>query len=130
MSCKATTEEADVSYESLLETAQREPTKRHKRSESQSNDFIGDNYSDHYSMNQSDDLQRKVSIFEPNMMQRRQLPTYRGFNPDNDDGLFREEEHVNIDDMLLQREEKKTFGEFSFFGLALVFGAIGLIFNS
>lgn len=74
-----------------------------------------------------DDLKRKVSIFNASRLfgEKNQPPTYGGSNPDQDDGIV----SVDVDDMLLERNER-SLGNFSFFGLAIVFGAVGMMFSS
>lgn len=75
-------------------------------------------------------MTRKVSMLESSgglfgHSGHRQLPTYGGSNPDRDDGI-NSLIGVEVDDMLLERNER-SLGNFSFFGLALVCGAIGMM---
>lgn len=71
-------------------------------------------------MNQEpDSLQRQLSINQ-NSIELKSHPTYGGFNADHDDG-------INVDDFLLQRKEESNYGKFHFFGLAIVFGAVGMM---
>jgi len=73
-----------------MELQKHEPSKRQKRSDSQANETQhhrlernATNVSDHFP---ADDLQRKVSIYDPQYTGN--LPVYRGFNPDRDDDII------------------------------------------
>ena len=63
---------------------------------------------------------QRMPSFHQNSFEPRNAPVYKGFNADLDGG-------INVDDVLLTRNEQSSFGKFQFLGLALVFGAVGLV---
>jgi len=101
--------------------------KRSKRTDSE-NDFLvleqkfseQDTQSDRYVVNNPQYDMKRMPSFHQNSFEPRQSPVYKGFNADHDDGL-------NVDDVLLERNDQNRYGNFQFLGLALVFGAVGLI---
>ena len=115
---------ADLSYDSL-DLSRGDVMKRSKRSDSGHYDELSlmekqDTLSDRYAMNHDASSMHRNLSFHQNSFEPRQLPKYRGFNADADD-------EINVDDFLLERKQEDNYGKFHFFGLALVFGAVGTV---
>ena len=80
--------------------------------------------SDRYIMNQQVDasLHRNVSFQQQNSFEEgRHMPAYKGSSTFDQD-------EFDVDSLLLTREERaKGFNRYGFFGLAVIFGAVGIL---
>jgi len=54
------------------------------------------------------------------------MQAYRGYNEPQEDSIGRNDNYV--DELVLERDQSRSgFGKLQFFGLALVFGAVGVM---